>query len=735
MLDTPFNPINLIIDGYPIASPVTPCLQDERWTSVLEQACDFDALLFDQVSYNLIRNPNINSTHLFRADILYDSSKDGTKTKDCSPEEAERMLREYTLDSKLTSGFEITRTIIRLMVPRNPQLDRPIAQTCYFLHSTGLDAVERCLVVYVPHVSVPEDLPWYHPTVQYLAYLHTWHPEPVGESAPGGQLPLPDSHQGKISIHFCLFPSQSFPLPSRLLRTAFHLLSTLHKHGQGCRSGYTKRVHHDRLISQSRVQDTYTELKQKYAKRLCDSWVEQTDPSKHVFEDLGIAAFLIELWKDMYQPPETTKFSSSLESYGTLPPFPGFVDIGCGNGVLTEILLLSGYHGWGFDARRRKTWSILSSNTQAALRELILVPSPLFGLHRQTARPASRRSRALSFFLPSHSSSLKPPSKPWHDGIFSDGTFIISNHADELTPWTPLLASLSQSPFLAIPCCSHNLSGLRFRAPTVFNSQSADHLAPTFFANNVTKSKGIAISIAAYVNPEVEEDDDGTRAFECCGTYAPSATDSDETLGSASTPGSDRLHHDSPTRPKSEPVTSHPPNALNRPPSSGDLRSLTPAARAKQPSAYSSLCDWVSHLAAEVGYIPEREVLRIPSTRNVGIIGRAWTPDLGNEQNPKNTSVKNNCRQRCHSLDRGLSGTPPSPFRSLAVSEQPSKEHRGRFRSARPLSDGRPGGTLELDREARMERVIAIARREGADGSVLIARCAALGKGKGLEHV
>ena len=44
--------------------------------------------------------------------------------------------------------------------------------------------------------------------------------------------------------------------------------------------------------------------------------------------------------------------------------------------------------------------------------------------------------------------------------------------------------------------------------------------------------------------------------------------------------------------------------------------------RKKQKSAYSSLCDWVAHLAGRVGYEVEREWLRLPSTRNVGIIGR-----------------------------------------------------------------------------------------------------------------
>jgi tRNASer (uridine44-2'-O)-methyltransferase len=52
-----------------------------------------------------------------------------------------------------------------------------------------------------------------------------------------------------------------------------------------------------------------------------------------------------------------------------------------------------------------------------------------------------------------------------HDGLFPAGTFIISNHADELTPWTPILAAISNCPFITIPCCSHKLTGAKWRAP------------------------------------------------------------------------------------------------------------------------------------------------------------------------------------------------------------------------------------------------------------------------------
>jgi 16S rRNA G1207 methylase RsmC len=53
-----------------------------------------------------------------------------------------------------------------------------------------------------------------------------------------------------------------------------------------------------------------------------DDWIEATDPQKHVFEDIGIATFLIALWKQ----DELTDIEYK------------FLDLGCGNGYLNHIL-------------------------------------------------------------------------------------------------------------------------------------------------------------------------------------------------------------------------------------------------------------------------------------------------------------------------------------------------------------------------------------------------------------
>ena len=550
---------------------VLPKDGNHSWLPVLQHACGFSPRVFEEVGLNLIKNPNINSSLLFRADVLYDSQNNElANVKPIGEGTTRGLLRRYGTDSLLADfpGFEVRRTIIRTLIPRNPQLDNPILQTCALLRSTDFQEGEQNMVFYIPHSESADDLPWYHPRVRSLAYLHSWQgrSRPVSRDSGYGSFDADSYGQGKISIHYRLYPSDSLPLSSRLGRTAHHLLSTLHRHGQGTMAGYTKRVHHDQLFSQQRVQNRYAELKRRHANRLCDRWVEQTEPSKHVFEDLGIAAFLIELWKDMYG-----ELSGEEEEAG----FPGFVDIGCGNGVLVDVLLREGYRGWGFDARERKTWSTFDTSIQSQLREMLLIPQPLFEL---ASSPQGANGGILAGFPAFKKSAQKPDDglPAWHNGVFPEGTFIISNHADELTPWTPLLASISSSPFLMIPCCSHNLSGLRFRAPSVFNSHCADTHAPSFFGHTIRKTKSIALSV---VCAEQEEED-------------------------------------------------HADQESAEQPQSGDLKALSPKARSKQPSAYSSLCDWVDHLATEVGYVTEREVLRIPSTRNIGIVGRNTRPDV-----------------------------------------------------------------------------------------------------------
>ncbi|KAL1992832.1 hypothetical protein VTN49DRAFT_3588 [Thermomyces lanuginosus] len=544
-------------------------------------SCEPDAM--HHLTNFLLGNPNMNSSHLFRADILYDSAGI-LKT----PEEKERMFTAYThaevaqegsaksveaAPPKDIPGFVPVRTIVRRLIPRNSTLDRRLEQTCHqYEEKEQSPSVNRSLYVYTPHYSSPKDAPFYHPVVQSLAYLYEFRYDSAddpaspkdeentketgeaGERTRGGK--------GTLSLHILPFPaSEDFdPFSARLERTLQALLSTHVRLARNARlpprldaqessqtppdEGYNPVK--DNIIPRHLVQNTYSRLKLQYASDLCRDWVEDTQPSKHVFEDLAIAAFLIELWRNMYGVPPKAERKDDDEHRGQ--NFPGFVDIACGNGVLVYILLMEGYEGWGFDARRRKTWTILPDWVQARLRETVYIPKPF--VDAVSSPDGGLLSKLTAAGIPFHTD----------DDIPRD-TFIISNHADELTVWTPLLAARAAAylrrPFLSIPCCSHSLSGAKFRYPP-----------PN------TKRQG-----------KQKRDDTSSD---------PMAQSSDQ---------------------------------------SGDLKALRAAKQASSTvtgdpnsaavmnSTYGSLTAKTIAIAEEIGYEVERTLLRIPSTRNMGIIG------------------------------------------------------------------------------------------------------------------
>lgn len=512
----------------PVDLEDTPMIQSglppEIWTIVQSAPASFPPQYFLDVSRNLLENPNLTASHLSRAELSYKSFTDASYNPEAShPHELASIIKHLKPDHQPrlipggVPGYKLVWTVVRKLIPRNPKLDEALEQTCHLYTSTDqvvvreqdgssktIDA-ERYLVIYIPHVSDAESIPFYHPKVRGVAILYTYQDQPLSGAPPG-----------TLSIYYDLFPER--PLENRMSRTALKMLEIIHKHARGRMQGYQKRVHHDIIIPQKTFQDTYAYLKGEYAKELIDNWVEQTPANKHVFEDLGIAAFLIELWTDMYggvilKPnEEPAKIGSADAEKAQLElqtvrqsmaqqAFPGFVDIGCGNGLLVYILNKEGWKGWGFDARRRKTWETFGEAYQHKVKEMLLVPEVL---QKQDIDVESADR-----------------SQPWHNGVLPKGTFIVSNHADELTAWTPVLAYLSDSPFIAIPCCSHDFGGTRFRAP----------------------------------------------------------------------------YH-----------RSHFPSATTN--------------SAKQVSAYMSLCSYVAHLSATMSFVPEKEHLRIPSTRNIAIIGR-----------------------------------------------------------------------------------------------------------------
>ncbi len=81
----------------------------------------------------------------------------------------------------------------------------------------------------------------------------------------------------------------------RLLYLESDLLKVFRKWCIGTATGYKKRVNHDRLVSRDDYYAVYESLKERHM-HWAKEWTEKTDPTKFVFEDIGIAAYLITLW-------------------------------------------------------------------------------------------------------------------------------------------------------------------------------------------------------------------------------------------------------------------------------------------------------------------------------------------------------------------------------------------------------------------------------------------------------
>ncbi|KAL3473479.1 hypothetical protein BJX99DRAFT_233538 [Aspergillus californicus] len=644
------------LSGKPLAETIgpSPLLSNasETWVTspdLTEYKLPFTIEDTEETSLFLLANPALGSTVLFRADILFDSggaadSTAGIETETQAQSEAHDFQSNVNgNDRKLEGangvgaeprpardvpGFELMRTVVRRMIPRNSQLDCRLEQTVHFYRSSSSPSspssvdsssenspCRRLLAIYTPHVSKEGELPFYHPFVQSLAYsyehvspshMHSSSEQPELDASistdsdqPDQPDPTPNSGSGTISIHF--LPKNN-EIPNRLGRVLSNLINInirlTRSRRRGFKSPYSSMK--DNVIPRYRSQDTYSRLKVKYSADLCGRWVENTEPSKHVFEDLSIAAFLIELWRDMYGvvPVDERSTSASAplanitedsdlssDSSEAKAKFPGFVDIACGNGLLVYILIQEGYRGWGFDARRRKTWSIFPDKIQQCLKEETYIPEPF----------ADELPSPSSSLLPSSSSPdfsalndgylMNPSVKTHtaaHPSTFPTDIFIISNHADELTLWTPLLASLinpiNPPPFFAIPCCSHSLSGARYR----------------------------------YSPPPLECTSSGTVSVPVIETKAkaepPSTTNSDSKQTTAE--NTDKT---------------------------GSLKTLrkthqesrNPASDGFNKSTYGALTAKLVSMSQELGYEAVKTLVRIPSTRNIAVLGNVHTGKFG----------------------------------------------------------------------------------------------------------
>lgn len=419
-------------------------LFEVRWrVSTLDFSCE----AFTATMQSLVLYPERTSTIILRAEILEEAGTSQTVIS--------------TLFSSMSSSWEAKKLVKRRLLPRNPRIDQSMLQNCFFFSPKNGDEPaheEHALIIYEPQDKLC--IPFYHPQVSALAFHYT--PEFFEISI----VPLPEH----IDVN------GRFNIPNRVDRTLLFLMSTIVKHSMGYMSNYEKRVQHDLVVPKSAWQDLYTHMKGLYASEYLARWVECTDPKKHVFEDLGIASFLINLWQQR-----------GLTDNKIIQ----FVDVGCGNGLLVDILNRQGWKGYGFDARHRKSWSIYDDNTQLLLREQILFPS-ILDRHYIASGDEEDLPTADSGSVLSADETLKLP-EALHPGLFDVNEFLIGNHADELTPFIPMLAALASASkdlsdtrtttewietagFMIIPCCTHTFSGAKHNGLSTVGGRYASYI-------------------------------------------------------------------------------------------------------------------------------------------------------------------------------------------------------------------------------------------------------------------
>lgn len=214
-------------------------------------------------------------------------------------------------------GYILDQVVRRRLLPKVPERDASLEQDCILYRE---DSSEVTLVTLFPLLQPGQKMPHYHPDVDALAFRYI----PSTDAAPLVRVDvIPRNSAGRGE-------------GSRLYKTCVMLLEIIDRHGWGLVNGYSKRVMHDTVVPRHTYQDFYHVMKIKY-QHLKEEWVESTDAVKNVFEvsttfskciytkppqDIGIATFLMLLWRDTYPPV----VENNQEKWGRPPG--GFVDAG-----------------------------------------------------------------------------------------------------------------------------------------------------------------------------------------------------------------------------------------------------------------------------------------------------------------------------------------------------------------------------------------------------------------------
>ncbi|KAH7917383.1 DUF1613-domain-containing protein [Leucogyrophana mollusca] len=277
---------------------------------------DFPLELFETAISQLIHHPEYNSTLILRSETISTA---------LPPAQSQHL-----------PGLHPHSNVHRKLLPRRPGRDAALEQhRTLYAYDEAEFAGLPCTLVLTP-LAEKESLLYYHPAVFHLAFRY---------------------------IPSCLSPTtlriEVIPLPN----TPTDPLS-----------GFTVPPSPSSAPCTATAGDMYLLMCERY-KRPVDGRRGVTDPLKHVFEDIGIATFLMLFWKDTFGPVSSNDYQSinSDTDSDTVPrntwprPPGGFVDLGCGNGLLTHILTAEGYSGHGIDLRACTSWGYYPPSTQRAL--------------------------------------------------------------------------------------------------------------------------------------------------------------------------------------------------------------------------------------------------------------------------------------------------------------------------------------------------------------------------------
>ncbi|KAI8093311.1 uncharacterized protein BX664DRAFT_104771 [Halteromyces radiatus] len=377
------------------------------WYTIIEQLVPSDRTTFWETIRRWTAEPQFVIPPIEKANIISTTTNDTNHTED-------------NQDNLI--AFE---TVVRQLIPKRKSKDTILSETIRYYEYTTKGSVYEGRVIYEPSMTKPTDiLPFYYPKVR--AYSFTYTSSNIDGDSSG-------------ILRLQILPMQLRDDPKITdLKMQKALQDIIHKLFKWCiqaRIGYKKKAHHDSLVSKDIYVNKYQEIKTRYADVLVRAWTEKTDPKKFVYEDIAIASYLICLW---------------LEEEKKTKRKPNFVDLGCGNGLLTYLLTSEGYDGYGVDMANRRIWEKLSDGKPDMLKVEALYPAT----------------------------------------VTYEADWIIGNHADELVPWIPIISTKSGNhcKFLVIPCCMYGLDGSR--KLSLMNEPGGKYRAYTNYIKSIANQCG-----------------------------------------------------------------------------------------------------------------------------------------------------------------------------------------------------------------------------------------------------